>query len=275
LGLRYKKVLIVFIPKTYLITKDLVRTLEVKVGYTLKDAVKEAIVSLEDEFVYEFSMFIPSNVRLEVLTVVQIRESINRMLNGGSILSLDRIYFEEADFYLDITRQTDSISGKISIDSRFGSSPLEQQIGNINGEKPVTLVDVGVFDGDTLLKTYSLLERFGVDIERVVLGVASEKGFKKVNSLRTVGVGRIFDFYEWIELRDLFGIDGRSVASRSKRKFIPYWENLSDWASIQEKDCKEARNFCMEFNKRLKNILRQNGYDISQIGECVTYRGKK
>lgn len=258
-----------------MITKDLVRTLEVKVGYILKDAVKEAIVSLENEFVSEFSMFIPSNVRLEVLTVAQIRESINRMLNGGSILSLDRIYFNEANFYLDITRQTDSISGKVSIDSRFGSSSLEQQIGNINREKPVTLVDVGVFDGDTLLETYSLLERFGVDIERVVLGVASKKGFKKVNSLRTVGVGRIFDFYEWIELRDLFGIDGRSVASKSKRKFIPYWENLSDWASIQEKDCKEAREFCMEFNLRLKNLLRLNGYDISQIGECVIYGGKK
>jgi len=79
----------------------------------------------------------------------------------------------------------------------------------------------------------------GISVKQVYLGVAG-RGVEA--ELKDISVDEIItvygaNFYEWIELRDLLGIDGRAVglSFEGYRLYIPYWENLTEWASILKK----------------------------------------
>ena len=73
-----------------------------------------------------------------------------------------------------------------------------------------------------------------------------------------MSVLRTFNFYEWIELRDLFGIDGRATGILNGiRTFMPYWENLTQWASIPQCNEQKVAELCKYFNARLLAKLKK------------------
>jgi len=82
------------------------------------------------------------------------------------------------------------------------------------------------------------------------------------------------NFYEWIELRDLVGIDGRAVglSSEGYRLYMPYWENLTEWASIPKESMAPVKEICLKAYKAIMQLLRGNGSDISKIGKIVEYK---
>ena len=78
----------------------------------------------------------------------------------------------------------------------------------------------------------------GISVKQVYLGVAG-RGVEAELKDGNVEIITVYgaNFYEWIELRDLLGIDGRAVglSFEGYRLYIPYWENLTEWASILKK----------------------------------------
>ena len=279
MGLRCKKALVVFTGRrTYLVTRDIVECLKTKVGYNLDDVTTKRIRVLEEAFISEFWKYIPLGIEKEEVLVDIFKRSLEEkvLASERKVLSLDRIYVSNADFYLDITRETDSRTGEVKLSARNGCKTLEEQIKSFKGYDEIDLVDVGVFDGDTLLEVYNLLEAEGVSVGEVFLAVADKNGYNRVNEVKKVNVDRIFNFYEWIELRDFFGIDGRSVLSKDGiRRFIPYWENLGAWAGIPMNNIEDVRSLCLRTNKELKKILENGGFDLNKIGEAVIFRGEK
>jgi len=79
-----------------------------------------------------------------------------------------------------------------------------------------------------------------------------------------------FEFYDWVELRDFFGIDGRLIQG-DERTFIPYWENLSEWASIPLEHEQCAAALCKEYHNKLKKLLDKNGHNTERIGKHIKY----
>jgi len=178
--------------------------------------------------------------------------------------------------FLEITRETNPVTGEVRIAERPGNKSLEEQINALRGYKKVSLVDVGAFEGDTILEICGRIEKEGVEVDGVYLGFSSEIANRKICDRYKSRVLNLFNLYEWIELRDFFGIDGRNVRCEDGRKmFIPYWENLIKWASIPEENEREVRELCISYNQKLFCLLEEAGQDISKTGKAISYGGKR
>ena len=140
----------------------------------------------------------------------------------------------------------------------------------------VSLVDVGAFEGDTILDICRRVEEEGIKVDGVYLGFSSEIANGKIGNRYRYRVLNSFNLYEWIELRDFFGIDGRNIENNDGQKmFIPYWENLIKWASVPEENEKEVRELCISYNQKLMYLLKEDGQDTAKIGKAVMYEGKR
>lgn len=263
---------------TYLLSRDLVETLERKFGFSIDVVLKEDVKELEQEFIDCFRRYVPENVRYNCVNAQDISNQIASILEYARfpVISLDRVYIPSAQEFLEVTRQTNQETGQVKIAERPGALSIEEQVEKIREYKEIVLADVGAFEGTTILDICDLLSQRDIKVDEIVLGISSNEANKKLNKTRKVSALNLFNFYEWIELRDLFGIDGRNIGIRNgKREFIPYWENLCKWASISTENRDEVERLCKKFNSELIGKLWQEGYDLNRIGRPVKYLGKK
>jgi len=272
---------------TYLITKDLLETLEQKYGFNIDNNTREQLSSLQEEFVSKFrsAVKLPDGIEIYQLSASELSSELKNVIRDNCktpLISLDRVYiqnggsFQMVNDFLDVTRRTDPITGAVTLEERPGSCPLIEQIIYLrNHYSEVSLADVGAFTGDTLLKIIKWLENEGISVKQVYLGVAGEGVEAKLKDT-SVEIITVYgaNFYEWIELRDLLGIDGRAVglSSDGDRLYIPYWENLTEWASIPEESVEPVKEICQSSYKAIMQLLRDNGYDVSKIGRIVEYK---
>ncbi len=260
---------------TYLVTKDTIETLERKYSFTLGSKIKGEIKQLEDNFLSDFWKYIPENLNKTTISTSEISSELENKArrNGYPIVSLDRIYFTNADKYLEVTRLTNPKTGEVKIAERPGNNLLEKQIEDLKKEyDKVVLADVGAFEGCTLLEICNKLEKKGIEIEEICLGISSNEANNKINNNRKLSTLRLFAFYEWVEMRDFLGIDGRNVGlENGVRTFIPYWENLAKWASIPKENEQNVSELCKDYNKNIIGLLWQEGYDLKKIGKPVRF----
>lgn len=272
---------------TYLITKDLLETLGQKYGFNIDNNTREQLSSLQEEFVSKFrnAVKLPDGIEIYQLSASELSSELKNVIRDNCktpLISLDRVYiqnggsFKMVNDFLDVTRRTDPITGAVTLEERPGSCPLIEQIIYLrNHYNEVSLADVGAFTGDTLLKIIKWLEDEGISVKQVYLGVAGEGVEAKLKDT-SVEIITVYgaNFYEWIELRDLLGIDGRAVglSSDGDRLYIPYWENLTEWASIPEESVEPVKEICQSSYKAIMQLLRDNGYDVSKIGRIVEYK---
>lgn len=256
-------------------------TLERKIGIPLTDGLKRNIFCLEDCFLSEFWRYVPLEVNricIDALLASWELESVCEM-SKLPVISLDRVYISEADAYLEVTRLTDPNTGAVTIAPRPGAPALDEQMDPLRRYKRICLVDVGAFEGSTLIEVCKALEDRDISIEDIFLGFSSIGANAAINNDRKMTPLYLFEFYEWIELRDLFAIDGRKVADgavgESINRFIPYRENLGKWASIPESFVLEVRELCLRYERALVDLLRENCCDIAKIGNKVGYFGGK
>jgi len=272
---------------TYLITKDLLETLERKYGFNIDNNIREQLSSLQEEFVSKFwdAVKLLDGIEIYQLSASELSAELKNVIRDNCktpLISLDRVYiqngssFQMVNDFLDVTRRTDPITGAVTLEERPGSRQLVEQIVYLrNHYNEVSLADVGTFTGDTLLKIIKWLENEGISVKQVYLGVAGEGVEAKLKDTN-VEIITVYgaNFYEWIELRDLLGIDGRAVglSSDGDRLYIPYWENLTEWASIPEESVEPVKEICQSSYKAIMQLLRDNGYDVSKIGRIVEYK---
>jgi len=262
---------------TYLITKDLVETLERKFRFNLTSKLKRGLKKLENEFILDLLCLLPrsNNVSMETSGVSKQLELLVKR-SGLPIVSLDRVYVTNADQYLEVTRMTDQKTGEVKITERPGELNLPDQVSRLKSYNEIVLADVGAFEGETLSEVCELIESQGIRISEICLGFAGRQGYEKINKKRKVTSLNLFNFYEWIELRDFLGIDGRNFGvSKEGRIFAPYWENLCGWASISRTNRKKVEQVCRSYNCQVIGRLWQEGYDVSKIGKPTKFGGKK
>lgn len=213
----------------------------------------------------EFWQYIPLGIVKKEVRAKDVSQELGSIVarRDFPLVSLDRIYFPIADKYLEATRITNPVTGEVVIGERCGALSLDWQLEQLKQYNSIIIADVGSFEGTTLLKICSLLEQKRLNIEEIVLGFVGKIAQEKLGSKYKLSSLYNFEFYEWIELRDFFGIDGR-------RKFgtdqvIPYWNNLLSWASISGSDEQLVVCLCKEYNAKLMAILVEGGYDVQKI----------
>lgn len=235
------------------------------------------MVYVEGDFLSCFWKYINPELRNFEIRAPEISGLMDKEAScrGYPVISLDRIYVTNADGYVEVTRITDPVTGRSVIGERPGSRSINEQAEGIRGYGEVVLADVGAFEGKTIIEVCSLLEKNGVTVREILLGISSRDANSKMNSARKVNSIYTFDeLYEWIELRDLLGIDGRNVGMKNgERIYIPYWENLPGWASIPEENQEDVKDICMYYNGEISGILEKEGFGTERIGKPVKMGG--
>ena len=230
-------------------------TLQRKLGYKIDRGQKESLRALEDEFLQDFWKFIPKTVEKKSFNARDISRKLGEVADGQGlpVISLDRVYLPKADDYMEVTRLTDPLTGEVTIGERPGNKPLSEQFEILKKYSKIVLADVGSFEGSTLLEVCSGLEKKGIEVAGIIVGFVGKKAAANLSSKYSFSTLYQFDFYEWIELRDFFGIDGRRIPGQTG--FIPYWNNLTAWASLAPEKEVEAVRLCKEYNRRLTGVL--------------------
>lgn len=289
--------------KYYVITMDIPESLGFKYGIPealSNPQLNEALDDLQQRFVCAFQMRVLDGSPMIVLPAekitAQISTTVQAIRGRGSplVIGLDRVYDQTADFYLEITRETDPLDPdrEPKITNRFGTPPIHEQLRELqrmvalkreqsgdNGahDEGVIITDVGSFGGGTLTTLSAMLGDYDVPICGVVLGLMPEQNVHKVRAIfgDRIQVINQIPIFEWLELRDLFLIDGRkppeSYTSDGVRRYIPYTDNLEKWASISDP---EKRSICAELCKgnyeQTTGLLRGIRVDVTaRIGEFV------
>ncbi len=226
---------------------------------------------MEDFFLSKFWRYIPEEINKITTNAITTSAELEMVARARDLplISLDRVYAPNADGYLEITRVTDPNTKKVTIGERPGNPSLEEQFMPLQKYKQINLVDVGAFEGNTLLEICDFLKEKGLDIAEIFLGYSSLEAREKIRRNNKVTVLNLFQFYEWVELRDFFGIDGRRVAQKPDY-FIPYWENLNSWASIPLRYEWEVRSLCLDYNKGLLDLLNDEGCLVEKIGKPIS-----
>lgn len=256
---------------TYLITRDIVETIEQRIGKKLGIDAKSEIENLEENFLKEFWQYIPDNIEKKNLRAKDLIAELSNFENKYPVVSLDRIYFPSAEAYLDVTRITDPITGIMKLGPRPGTEAINIQIESLQCYNRIILADVGAFEGDTLLEINSMIETSGINIEEIIVACTGRNAREKIEKQKPFTSLYTFAFYEWIELRDFFGIDGRKITGNTV-KYIPYWENLAKWASITDDNIGKIEELCKYSYDNVMKILYNENVDIEKIGKIVSRR---
>ncbi len=287
----------------YVLTMDIPETLARKYGVwqALENRwLNEALDNLQERFIVRFQREIldcaPLIVRVTNVMAVQISDAVDKMkakVGNQLVVGLDKIYDPRADFYLEITRETNPLKPNESVvTNRFGALPIDAQFSALRravilrsaeNEKAgiedggVIITDVGGFEGSTLKMLNLELSKRGIPISGVILGIMPEGNVDKVKELfgDRVQILNPTRMYEWVELRDFFLIDGRKApdiySEDGIRRYIPYTENLRGWASIRNERVDACVAMCKENYSATTELLRQIGVDVKRtIGEFVS-----
>lgn len=284
----------------YVVTADIARTLEYKIGMkgvTQLPALKRDIGYLEDAFLSRFQGVLDPALNLYKIPAdalaaeMEIKtEQVQAERNLKNVVSMDKVYAPNADLFYEITRETDPRTGKkgYELKNRWGTPPLEEQVALIRkkilacpsggtnaSDHKVLLVDIGAFSGDTLEFAVKQFEANQVKVGAMVIGLSAERTEPelRVRFGHAMNILQVHALKDWLELRDLLLIDGRKVPDEftrdGRRAFIPYTEKMSDWATVPKKNASTAREICLDYNAKLIEILKNNGFETSAIGDFV------
>lgn len=270
--------------KSYLITRDLVPTLKNRLNIEINKEISAKVKRLEEEFIEKMWSFVNEDDTHNILDTDEISNDVLSMLKNEErpVICFDDVHFSDiADEYFSITRLTDPANPKNYI---FGPRPghlsFPEQLSKIKreiGKKDIAILDVGAFKGTSIIEPLYDFKSKGLNPSAIYLGLA---GRSAIDHLASHGlrphVAHSYDFDDWIELRDLFGIDGRKVDQskidftgiecyRGERLYMPYRENPEDWASIVPGKHNEFVGLCDEYFSRLQEILCEQEINIGLV----------
>ncbi len=289
--------------KSYVISKCIPQTLENKLGIKLSSGTKEELEKLEQQYIEEFRNYLSPDVKYVTLDYDEVKQPILDFIvkDDNPIISLDEIYFNEKDtpnisdsFSITRTVSASDPLGEYTLESRVGFPSIKEQLEDLANKyagKNVSLVDVGIFSGDTLVALIKDLAEYEINVERVYVAICGKDSLKTVDGKNYFNNGfegnvevivneeQKYVFEDWLELRDMVWIDGRNVDTSTlqgyeeSRVFIPYRENPQKFMSICSENIDDVIELGDKYLEKINQCIKKDGYQLSleKIGDNVFY----
>jgi len=292
--------------KSYVISKCLNQTLKNRYNLNLNVQTRNEIDKLEQNFINEFKGYITEQVDFVTLEYNDVKTPvINKIIEENNpIISLDDIYFNINDTpqvcdSLSVTRtvKPDSPFGEASIEGRNGF-PLKsvqlEKLANKYCGKNISILDIGIFSGETLVELIEDFKEYNIIVDRVYVSICGKDSLKEINGKNYLNNGytgeveiitnsnQEYDFEDWLEFRDILWIDGRNVDSsniqgyESSKIFVPYRENPSKFMTIDDDNVQDVINLGDKYFEKLNQIIENDGYrfELNKLSEDVLYELK-
>lgn len=245
--------------KMYLLSGGIVPLLENRYGFSLDKNIKTRIRVLEQDYFKEMHGLLNGRKesddegefswKVEFMGDEDIDHSMRKVIAAKRVTERPLVTFDDvycvdlADGKYHVTRINDpfDLSKKAVSGPRLGYVSLEEQVRSIReslGDE-IDVIDIGVFEGDTLINEARRFGNEGVKINNVYTAFAGKAGIK---NLAGIGINLhpalTVDWVDWLELRDCIGFDGRKVlwqgdGEKPKGFFVRY-DLKPSWASIPE-----------------------------------------
>lgn len=214
--------------------------------------------SIRADFSREMSGMFPA---FELVPEQELTEGLSQIVDEseGVPISLDGVYYPNA-MRLEMSRNIGGNLQDKGLFRRADTDMLAIQFRNIKraGIDTVQLIDDVLFTGDMIFRIDSILQKMGISVTGVNVGIAIGEGIAK---LAEVGIPvravRTYDqVTDEICERDFYpGVSygGRSLVDDAKTG-VPYllpFGNPAKWASIPEARQKEFSRFCINQTTRL------------------------
>lgn len=276
----------------YLISQGLVQLFTNRYGLDIGEETKKEITRLENEFTEQLRTQLNDDFDYKVIgaqTIESIMEDSVGRVNGLPLINLDDVYYQNipVDGTLSITRLVTDVNnfGKKELGPRLGYASLEAQIQNLEANykgSSIAIMDIGVFEGETLLDEnkgiVKLLADHDMSVKRLYLSVLNEGSRSKFADRGielVIGPNR-HDFTDgdWLEIRDLLGFDGRKIDTKpyhlpeGTHLFALYTQNvqtLAEGANIQDaKKAKRVLDLSNLYHGKIVSVIEQDGYIIKE-----------
>ncbi len=257
--------------KDYVFTKDAVKLFTNRFGLRLSEKDSNQIDKIEDELIADVSPYLTQEYRITVLP------NPNAPLTENRALYLDDVHFGRPNTSFSVTRTLpfEDLGNRFKSEKilqRAESDSLEAQVRRLK-HRNYDVVDIGIFSGKTMLEQLNLLRNQGINIDCLVVALAGRNALQSANGRQylidphtkestgievKVPTERIFDWGEWIEVRDLIGLDGRSIKSAG-RTYECYSTCLNEQASIPDRHCAAVAEKAACAFERIKGIVSPYG----------------
>lgn len=275
----------------YLISKGVVNLLENRYGLALTQEVKERISSLETEFTERLGEELSDTFDYKVIAAEKIEESLEACINSTNqeklpIIGLDDVYFKKIEFdnTISITRLVNDINNfsNKTLGPRKGCKDLAEQMEELEKNycgKEIALADIGVFEGETLFSEknglLNLLKEKGITVKRfytAILNKSTIKKFEKAGVEIISGQEYNFENGDWLEVRDLLGLDGRKIntdkylinnGTNLFARYIQDPQTLKSGASINDGvTASIVLDLCNMYQKKILREIRKDRYQV-------------
>lgn len=292
--------------KSYVISKCLSQTLENRLGLNLSASTRGNLEALEQQYIDEFKEYISPDINYVSLDYNQIKQPILSQIvkDDNPVISLDDIYFNEKDtpavtdaFSITRTVDIDDPFGETKLESRNGFPSKEDQLESLAekyANKNVSLVDVGIFSGETLVSLIKDLNQYKINVDKVYVAICGNNSLRYENGKNYFNNGfegdveiitnskQNYEFEDWLELRDMVWIDGRTINTQGldgcdeSRIFIPYKEKPGKFMSICNENIENVIKLGDKYFDNINNVIRKDGYQLSleKIDDNVSYEMK-
>jgi len=273
----------------YLLTLGLPELFLNRYNLDLSDEIERNIQYVEKDFAEKLGNLLEKEFDYHILTSTEIEKRMKNLVaqsSGVPLINLDDVYFQNLECdRLSVTRLIENLVNfnEKFLGARKGEPPLESQIEKLSrkySNKEVGLVDVGTFEGETLLDPKEgiipNLIRYHIKPRKIFLSIVNKSALKKLNQngIEVIVNENIHDFSggDWLESRDLLGFDGRKINCEKVglngryHAFVRYIENsktLKEGASITQ-NVNEVLELCKNYNRKIMSLLQDNGIDVRE-----------
>jgi len=267
--------------KTYLLTGGLVPLLENRYKVLLTGPVRAQIRGLEEEYAGEIRTLLEGRSdrdssgdflwNVSFVNDCQIDTELRTRVVGARsqrpLVSFDDVYCQDlADAHYSITRLADpsDLGGESVPGPRLGFNSLERQVIELKRKlgSEIDIMDIGTFGGGTISEEITgRLKANGITVGNVFLVFASQEGIDKIHATGSrLRCSRIYDWIDWLEMRDCLGFDGRKVVHTPSTKyiknaFVRYCDKASDWASIPPQVEDRFKQLYDQYFQKMQQVL--------------------
>ncbi|MBW2997327.1 hypothetical protein KY349_03235 [Candidatus Woesearchaeota archaeon] len=274
----------------YLISKGVVNLLLNRYRLDLSDQAKQDISRLEEEFTQRLGQELSDFFDYDVVSAETIDKTMEKSVKRSSrlpIIGLDDVYFRgiPTDGEISITRlvtDVNNFDNKV-LGPRKGYASLEEQMELLEKDfvgKDVALMDVGVFEGETLLDkergVINLMKNRNINVKRLYVSIMNSPALPKFKDagIEIVTSNKLYDFSDgdWLEVRDLLALDGRKISTDKYdlnsntqlfAKYIQDPQTLKTGANIQDGvTASIVLDLCSMYQKKLLREIRKDGFQV-------------
>lgn len=227
------------------------------------------------------------------VSATELRGGMRKLIRQAKLpaVSMDRVYVQTTPG-IQVARIVDDNLNDCGIGLRFGELSIQEQLLNIKSKfkEIVLLVDDVLFSGKVMVEIIESLEKMGVKVPLVVVGIAIGEGEKRVKDRTKSKVFSVRYYKEVIDEiceRDFYPgvpLSGRLVSGTKFETGAPYllpFGKPHEWASIPREKEKEFSVFCLRQTIKLwKAIEKASGKivrccDLERVPLGISYNKKR